>query len=223
MLDDREKFRFERVPEELNSPGAYILRRTPHDRQGNYVSVSADFIGIRTHFFNKRTCPCLKFACPACDAGNRARWNGYLLVVDKKDQMLVIFEFTSRIVRNIDDHIKLIGTMRGTEFLCFRPSGKVNGGLSIQIKGVHPKATSLPKDVPIWPILSHIWGIKESAVPQHEMTEDDNSLMGVGKNEVASLPLPGQRDIFAEEVILDTAKNLSPSRNGGGKIEQFLD
>jgi hypothetical protein len=102
-----------------------------------------------------------------------SRWSGYLLAVDVKDRQKVVFEFTPSIAQVLDGTFKTFGTLRGFQLVATRSSNKVNGKVMLQVKGRTDKIEKIPKDEAVWPILSHIWGLSEAAVPDEGFIDLD--------------------------------------------------
>lgn len=169
----KENFRIERMPGSHDANFPWAIRRADHEKPLMMVSISRDIFGVRTHFFRGRTQPCRKDGCEACKAKLLSRWSGYLLAIATKDNSKIVFEFTPPAAAQLDEAVKSFGSLRGLSLIATRTSGRVNGRVAIQVKGMNGSAHKLPPDEDVWPILSHLWGLTEQAIPEFsEFTPD---------------------------------------------------
>lgn len=163
MQNPESIYHVERLPSvDSTNSGWDIIRALP-DGKLSLVSVARDFFGIRTHFWKNRTGPCLRSGCDACAHHHLSRWHGYLECVRAPEGTQVIFEFPPPAAMQLDAAVKEYGGLRGLQIVVTRATKKPNGKVTLQFKGLSPGAHKLPKELPIWPILSRIWGMSEDA------------------------------------------------------------
>jgi hypothetical protein len=158
-----DNVRTERLPTGDDSSGSWTIKRASHERPLQLVIVSHDLFGIRTHFWQRRTGPCLKVGCEACAKHQLSRWNGYLLALQVPSNERVIFEFTPAAAVTLDALFKEAGTLRGLKLLAGRAGGKLNGKVQVTSQGFTPNTHKLPADEPVWPVLSRVWGLTDAA------------------------------------------------------------
>lgn len=175
--------RTERLPSNEHGPTGWNIRRASHERGLLLVLVSTDLYGIRTHFWNRRTGPCLRAACRACDEGQLSRWTGYVQAVDAKDGGQVLFEFTEAAAPTLAAAFDKYKSLRGLSVIATRTAPRANAKVHLTVKGLHSRAHELPAELPMWPLLAHIWGLSKLLAP----TED-----------VRPVDLMGQADAAAE-------------------------
>jgi hypothetical protein len=165
---DKESFRIERMPGSHDANFPWAIKRADHEKPLLMVAISKDIFGVRTHFHRGRTGPCRKDGCEACKAKQLSRWSGYLLAVAAKDNSKIVFEFTPPAATQLDEAVKSYGSLRGLSLIATRTSNRPNGRVSVQVKGMNGNAHRLPADEDVWPILSHLWGLTEQAIPEYQ-------------------------------------------------------
>lgn len=152
--------RLERVPQKDETRGGWTIKRADPERAVEYVIVSDDLLGVRTHYWRGRTIPCLIKCCEPCQAAHANRWHGYLLVINTLSHERVAFEFGPNNVELFDELRKQYGSLRGVKFVTARAQKKPNGRVVCVPRGKTENMAKLPSDEPIWPILAHLWGFR---------------------------------------------------------------
>lgn len=156
-------FRSERTPSSADSSSAWSIKRADSERPLPLVSLSTEWIGIRTHFWHGRTVPCRNDFCEACQAHLVSRWHGYLLTAHGSTDQRIVFEFPANALAILDSAFKQHGTLRGFRFVASRASKKPNGRVVLTPKDFVPNPSRLPVEVDAWPVLAHIWGLDDGA------------------------------------------------------------
>lgn len=156
-LDD---FVVESEPSGRDSRSPWRIRRAGAIKPLKLVVLSADYFGIRAHFYGNRTVPHYRLECPACKAGNDSRWKGYTLAWDCDERERVLWEFTPGVQPDIAKLREKLGTIRGCQLRVTRAAQRNNARLQVEFKGVAPQMDQFPEEQPIIPILFHIWGIE---------------------------------------------------------------
>lgn len=177
MAINENDVRLERMPSDGNVSHGWNIRRASHEKALLLVCISHDLYGVRTHFWNRRTGPCLRNGCQACKEGQLSRWTGYIEAVDVKDSAKVLFEFTEAAAPTLGAAFTKFKTLRGLSIIACRTAPRANAKVHLTVKGMHAQAHDLSEEVPVWPILSHIWGLSKELVPtlipNHRPTEEE--------------------------------------------------
>lgn len=152
---------FEDDPNDDDLGSAWRIRRAPASGRMPIVIVSPVPLGMRIHYFKGSSTPHLKVGCPACKAGHRSRWKGYLLAVSTADEQQIIWEYPANCGLRVKGALNEYGGLRGQMVIVSRLSERVNGEVSCQFKGISPQAHRLPPAEPIWPLIAKIMGLLE--------------------------------------------------------------
>ena len=165
MTVRKEDVRSERLPTDEDQPSPWKIIRTPMVTPIKVVCVSHDLVGYRVHYWNNRTTVCVKEGCPACLAGWRSRYAGYVLAVGANDNSQYVFEFTPPPALILGKAFDERGTLRGLNLVFSRRTKKANGAVTVTIRGTNDQAHRLPPDQDTWSILSRIWGLNKHTSP----------------------------------------------------------
>lgn len=155
--------RTSRMPDDGDQNFGWTIKRAPTDSVLKLIILSNDILGIRTHFFRGRTCPCYIGKCEACEHNQLSRWKGYVLAVEQPSGAQCVFEFTPPAARTLDEARKKYGTMRGIQLYVARASKKPNAKVTVTVKGITVLGPTACPDYNVWPIVAHIWGLTEKA------------------------------------------------------------
>lgn len=173
MPNPRLDFNFQDEPNENDTGFPWTVVRTPASNHLDLICVSAKHTGVRTHYFRGRTIGCSRSKCEACDSGNISRWSGYLLAVANKTGQRVLFEFTPTAQKYLKALYETHPSLRGMRLRAHRPSKRANGTIVLQAFGFVPSPSDLPEEVPIRPLLFHIWGVAVDAGDSAAAAADD--------------------------------------------------
>jgi hypothetical protein len=222
----KEDCRIERLPSKDSMISGWDIVRAKPEQNLPLVIVSTDVFGIRTHYWNRRTGPCLKSGCDACAAKMLSRWNGYLLAIVEGSNQHVIFEFTPAAAMAFDVAFKEYETLRGLRVIAKRVGKATNSKVHVAVKGKHPNAHKLPAEPEIWPILSHIWGLHESAAAVPSPLYFDG-LAEVETADIRAAAKSAARKVRARGPAPDPQKGLNgnhgtKSSRNGDVLDQLL-
>lgn len=157
-----DRYRIEPEPLGPDADHCWSIRRVKV-RETLVVTLFSDKIfGIRTHFWNRRTAPCLTTGCPACEHHQVSRWQGYLLGGDHATQEKIVLEVTAAAAPPLLRVYADTRSLHGLVIKCSRVGDRPNGRVRIVPNGQSANAHRLPLCPPIWPIVAHIWGISAS-------------------------------------------------------------
>lgn len=204
MSISRDDCRIERMPSEHDGSFIWSIKRASHESSLLLCLISSDIFGIRTHYFNKRTMPCVRAYCEPCNRHQTSRWTGYLQAVDAKNGSRVLFEFTPAAAATFDQAHKDRGTLRGLNVIAGRTSNKINAKVQVTIKGMSDKAHVLPCEVETWPILAHIWGLK----PEAPAIISGHTPDALAESERLKDVLAGQKETDENQWMWDRARLL---------------
>jgi len=152
----------EQIPSDNDASFGWSIKRVPSDKPLSFVCVSANYFGVRVHYYCGRTVPHLRSGCEPCSRKHLSRWKGYLLGVVIGTSERVLFEFTPAVVQSFVDVFKAEGSLRGLVCVAKRTSNKPNGKLHVTFKGLHQNANKLPAEVCIPDLLARIWGYTDA-------------------------------------------------------------
>jgi hypothetical protein len=171
MRFSEDNVRFQKNPPKSDDHGGWDILRADPTHPIPLTVVSSDFFGLRTHYHNGRTVPCIKDGCEACQAFKDSRWHGYLFAIKNNGHDRVIIEYTPPAHKQIEAGWKEHGTLRGLSIILSRTSNKANAKVSIAIRGLSPIAHRLPAEPFMWTTLAKIFGVAAVADPL-----DDNGV-----------------------------------------------
>jgi hypothetical protein len=164
----------ERIPSDNDASFGWSIKRTPPDKPLSFVCVSADFFGVRVHYYCGRTVPHLRAGCEPCSRKHLSRWKGYILGIVVGSGERIIFEFTPAVASSFLEVFDAEKSLRGVVCVAKRTSNKPNGKLHVTFKGLHSNANKLPSEVPIPDLLARIWGYSDDpGTDEGEPTGDD--------------------------------------------------
>lgn len=157
MEASRDEVCFEPVPPDSERHTGWDIDRAPPKGALDLVCVSADFLGLRTHFFERRTVPHLKGACAACAKGYPSTWHAYLLAIEAASMRRIVFETTAAGEPVLSDARSRRGSLRGFRFLAMRAAERDNARVVLIPKEGVALRGELPADESLWDILCRIW------------------------------------------------------------------
>jgi len=219
---DFDNVRSERLPSGDDQHFGWTIRRAQPGGALLLHCISRDIFGVRTHYYRGRTGPCLRTGCEACSRQQLSRWNGYLLCRDTKDGANIVFEFTPPAAMQLDEFFRQYGSLRGLRLIANRTANRANAKVTIACKGTMENPASLPSELQVWPILSHIWGLNREAPVEYSEFSAENLaelervqlvLKKVGPADENHWMAARAADLAGQLVLpLDPAKNLNGKR-----------
>ena len=170
---DRDPFSDEPPPSQRRKSYVEIVRPGPHNRfaVSGYL-VSPKPVGLMVHWAGRNVI-CTKSSgwCQLCEAKVGARWYGYLAAVARSSTKLFLLEISPTVFATVKEFIASHQTLRGCFVTLSRPSEKINGRLSIDIK---PSIPADPASFPAVPDLRSILGrIYQLTSTEEESQGDD--------------------------------------------------
>lgn len=154
-----EQVCFEPLPGKADQHSGWQIRRATGEKAVAYVCVSGGFLGVRVHYWQKRTLPHLRGDCEACAGGSDHRWRGYLLAIDHLTRERVLVEFPGGCAAVFDTASKTTGTLRGFRFTLSRAGKAINSRVICTARGYSTSPEDLPPGDDIWTVLCALWGI----------------------------------------------------------------
>ena len=124
------------------------------------VILSEKMIGTYMHFWGGRSEPCMKKNCRACEAGNRARWYGWIGICVAETHQIMILEITRAAAEQIKEYLESHEKLRGAKIAGWRKGKKENGKLTLEIREGESKLLFLPKEPEICERLKRMWETK---------------------------------------------------------------
>lgn len=135
----------------------FRLVRVQAGRPTGGVILSAKPVGHYTHYYRKRTMPCIGERCEACRDGNSPRWYGYLFVWNHVTHVQSVLELPASTVRALLDRYNHLTTWRGCTIVTERVPNKPNGRVHATIRDTISTHPDLPTSPNITAVLEHIW------------------------------------------------------------------
>lgn len=217
-LSPQELFISDR-PDKDSLPPPWEIKRADPNKPLMMVCVSSKIVGTHTHFFEKRTQPCVKTDCKGCAAGRRREWHGYLLAQDAKDMRKWCVELTAVGAQPLVDAFDVYHSLRGVQFILERAERKANGKVLTTVRGMWPKPLLLAEEEPTWPIVFRIWGIAlTAAIPERQFTRDN-----LNEHEAKCLPKETQERGHDDEWLaarkLEVARDLGAIEQADGNLK----
>lgn len=174
--------------------------RTPMRKPLQAIVTSEAWIGVFTHFANRRTSPCEGNTCQLCQQGIGNRWHGYVGAYNPKLRQHFLFEFTAGPAEEFKHYIDVQGALRGCLFAAERRGLRANDPVIMRCQPANLDGVQLPDPPNIRRILSIIW-----ALPQTALTKERGfayaERIGVDTEFLASINGP----------------SVPPAPNGNGK------
>lgn len=101
--------------------------------------------GLDTHYWRKRTIPCVGLAtCEPCQANQAARWQGFIICQSTKSKTFALLTFTPGVLQTLREALDTYGTLVGVELVLSRLGDRINAPLTANVAGVHKVALEFP-------------------------------------------------------------------------------
>jgi len=139
--------------------------RAPAKGTVELVVLSHDVVGRVTHFFQKRTRPCTREGCPACAAGVRKEWHGYIACWYERQQRKVILEVTAGPGRGLGRMFDQFRTLRGCTIVLGRKDNRPNGEVWLRGGREVMSGVTLAPEPDLRPILLRMWQVERLCEP----------------------------------------------------------
>lgn len=168
-------------PESNSTTKNYQIMRTPPDRTVYGVSISSNLVGAKLHYWKGRSTPCTGAECDACQNGQRPRWKGYLAIMDPKQKLVKILEFTERCYADLNSFFQQRGTLRGAQVQFSRLNRRPNGPMQVEIAEMLFDQGLLPEEPNLREILDNIWEVRQTKLWHDQAGSPDAALVEPGR------------------------------------------
>jgi len=163
---------------------SYQIVRTPTGQPLVGIVTSENLVGCFTHFWKRRTMPCERENCEACQSGIPFRWHAYISAILSKTRAHVLFECTAQAAESFVTYREAHGTTRGCLFTASRMNYAPNARIIINCKPADLREIILPKPPNIVKCLAILWDFPISEV------DDNGTPAKRGQRTVTRRPIP---------------------------------
>lgn len=139
------------------------------------VITSPRIVGLYTHYFGGRTCPCVDVQCKACSEGFSARWHGYFGVWLAGKPQHKILELTANPCLAIQSYQDTYGTTRGALITVKRVGARQNGRVECVCEPCNRDKLSLPDEPNLINALATLWSLPTSAFIEQTAAQTGNA------------------------------------------------
>lgn len=148
--------------------------RVPAGGVGKVIVLSDDVCKAQIHFFGSRSIPHRRVgACLPCDHGSEMRWYGYLAIQGPTSSRPKILEVTAPVIFELEETIKLIGTLRGSVWNFYRKPRTKNGAIYSERTGTFQEPEKLLPAPPVQGIMLKVWGLDQTGNGDSHLQELD--------------------------------------------------
>lgn len=144
------------------------LIRCPKTATGPWLITSDRHIGCQLFWLGGRSQPHLSGDridqdgislpnCAGCREDRPHRWNGWLCVYHEQTLKHAILEITVNCLEPIEEHLRQIGTLRGSRIKLSRQGGRANGRVTATLQRTELTLTQLPEAFDLRSELEKLW------------------------------------------------------------------
>lgn len=134
--------------------------RAPVGKTARLVCMSTRHFSVMTHYWKRRTIPCLQVACDPCVAKREARWTGFFLARDYSTPKTLLIQFTDFDCDELLQVEAQTGTLRGIVVNLFRNAKRNNGSVSLRVETSRIDERMLMPEDNIRDICARMWEVK---------------------------------------------------------------
>lgn len=138
------------------------LMRLPKSACWRVAITAWELLQVETHFFGRRTLPCVTEDCPGCAAQKPRRYEAYLSVWTASPSKHIIVALTPRAAAEILSTITPPNQLRGHMITLRRTGTRANGPVTAEIDGEMIDANRLPPAPDLLAQMLDIWGLDQS-------------------------------------------------------------
>jgi hypothetical protein len=149
------------APEASAGPLGLPVVRAPSKGKLSFVLLSDAVRGTWTHYFRRRTQPCMGDQCQICPLENTRRWYGWLVGFNAPRREKVLLEVPAGVALNLKAWRAERGSLRGCSLTLFRANSKENGPVRGSISPCTIDVGLLPECPAIESLLCRMWQIKD--------------------------------------------------------------
>lgn len=150
----------EEGPDDSAGPIGLPLARTPQSGCLVLTILSDHLLGCWTHYFRRRTQPCLGGECFICGTSSPRRWYGWLIGYDLSKGQKSIVEVPAAVALHLRSYREKHASLRGHRIKLFRKSSKPNGPVAVEMAPPKIDVAMLPECPDIVALLCKVWQIK---------------------------------------------------------------
>ena len=162
----------EEAPDLSAGPLGLQVVRAPSKGKASFVVLSDAVLGTWTHYFRRRTQPCMGNECQICPQENTRRWYGWLVGLNLLRREKFLVEVPAGVALNLRAWRLERGSLRGCTLTLFRANSKENGPVRGTISPATIDLGLLPECPNIVGLLCRMWQIKEvDALPTQKSIE----------------------------------------------------
>lgn len=173
----------EEAPDVAAGPLGLKVVRAPNGGKVSYIILSDAVLGTWTHFYQRRTQPCMGDSCQICPLENTRRWYGWIvgLALARGEKFLV--EVPAGVALNLKAFRAERGSLRGCSLALFRANKKENGPVRGEISVGKIDISLLPECPDIESLLCRMWQIKDVDIVNTQGQIGLHNIDGIGDNQ----------------------------------------
>lgn len=152
----------ESPPEELG-PVGLAIKRAPTLGADVWTILSEQLLGCGTHYYRRRTQPCVGDGCSICADGQPRRWYGWLVGYDVARREKVLVEVPPGVAIALRAYRGQVGNLRGHVIRLSRRNKKENGPVRGEFAAGKFGSELLPPCPDIICLLMRMWQVRDFA------------------------------------------------------------
>lgn len=160
---DLDKAFFDESPPEELGPVGLAVKRAPSIGRDIWTILSEQLYGCSTHYYRRRTQPCVGDGCEICASGQPRRWYGWLVGYDVARREKVIVEVPPGVALALRAYRGQVGNLRGHCICLSRRNKKENGPVKAEFAAGKFASELLPPCPDIVALLSRMWCVRDLA------------------------------------------------------------
>lgn len=161
--EDLDRSMFEECPPEEMAPVGIPIKRAPTLGHEIWTILSEQLTGCSTHYYRRRTQPCVGAECPICAEGQPRRWYGWLVGYDVARREKVLVEVPPGVALALRAYRGQVGNLRGHVIRLSRRNKKENGPVRGEFAAGKFAPELLPPCPDIHVLLARMWQIRDFA------------------------------------------------------------
>lgn len=154
---------FDEAPSLEAGPLGLPVKRAPTKGADVYTILSEQLVGCWTHFYRRRTQPCVGEACSICAEQSPRRWYGWLIGFDVARREKSLVEVPPGVALALRAYREQVGNLRGHCMQLSRRNSKENGPVVGRFIPGKFASELLPPCPDIVPLLMRMWHIRDMA------------------------------------------------------------
>lgn len=158
---DLDKTFFVEAPPEELGPVGLAVKRAPSIGADVWTILSEQLYGCSTHYYRRRTQPCVGDQCEICAGGQPRRWYGWLVGYDVARREKVLVEVPPGVALALRAYRGQVGNLRGHVIRLARRNKKENGPVKAEFGPGKFASELLPPCPDIVALLSRMWCVRD--------------------------------------------------------------